>query len=271
MQNIFKTQAVVLRLAPYSESSRIVTWFTEEHGKIAGIIKGSQRRKSLFLGQYDLFYTCELLFYARALHGLHVIRECSPLKTRAVFRENWKAAACASYFTDLISKVCPFHAPQHGIFSLLDAALDCFAGPMPSELGLFWFEMKLLEALGIAPRLNECLNCRRALTSGEDEPLPAAHRLLFSCRRGGVLCKACAEGNPADAAVIAPDILSLLRFWQGSRNWRAAQSSRCSPVQVAEAERIIGQFMHYHLDVAGSARSLALDLMRTRLPACVTP
>ena len=91
---IVKTQAIVLRMIPFSETSRVVLWLTRDHGKIATIIKGAHRRRSPFVGQVDLFYTCELLVYLRLFRGLHIVKECSPLKPRTPLRSRWRATAC---------------------------------------------------------------------------------------------------------------------------------------------------------------------------------
>ncbi|MDO9543338.1 MAG: DNA repair protein RecO, partial [Kiritimatiellia bacterium] len=124
---IIKTQAIALKISPFSETSHVVTWLTAEHGKIATIIKGAQRPRNSFLGRYDLFYTCELLFYLRLFQGLHIVKECFPLKHRSAFRTYWPGTACASYFAGLVTKIAPFYAPQKNIYTLLDAALDFFS------------------------------------------------------------------------------------------------------------------------------------------------
>ena len=69
---IVKTQAIALRVAPYSESSCLVLWMTPDQGKIMTLIKGAWRRRSLFLGQVDVLYTCELLYDWRLNEELHV-------------------------------------------------------------------------------------------------------------------------------------------------------------------------------------------------------
>ena len=86
-------RAIVLRLHPFGNTSRIVFWLSAEHGKLATLAKGSQRPGSLLLGQFDLFYTCEILFYAKEQRNLHVLKECFPLEPRPGFRHDWRACA----------------------------------------------------------------------------------------------------------------------------------------------------------------------------------
>ena len=147
---ISKTEALVLRVSPFSTTSQVVTWLTPVHGRIASAVKGAVRPKSRFLGQYDLFYTCELLFYARERNGLHATRECTPLDTRSRLRTDWRAFACASYICDLVLRA-GIAGHQHELYELSVTALDslCTHGAKPPFL--FWFELQFLATLGLAP------------------------------------------------------------------------------------------------------------------------
>lgn len=271
---ILKTQAIALRIAPFGETSRIVTWLTADHGRLTTIIKGSQRRKSRFLGQYDLFYTCELLFYLRLHQGVHIVKECSPLKTRVALRSRWRAAACASYFAHLAGRISPPYAPHPELFRLLDKALDAFAEERQIEACLCWFELKTMAAMGLAPQLLACLQCRRRLDGrasvsgrgGTDDSGGHGRRVFFSHAGGGVLCGVCAGARGAAAEPLAPDVLGLLRFWQASRSWSSARIARCAPRQLEAVARLLGLLLRYHLEVAPIPRDLALEVMRRKGP-----
>ncbi|MBI2441975.1 MAG: DNA repair protein RecO [Lentisphaerae bacterium] len=272
---IIKSEAIALKITPFSETSRVVLWLTRDHGKIATIIKGAQRRRSPFVGQVDLFYTCELLFYLRLFRGLHIVKECFCLKPREPMRSRWRAAACASYFADLVGRISPRYAPHPELFRLLDMALDYFAEQAALELGLFWFELKLMKAMGLAPQLKECLRCHRPLQETETFSTERAsagkarEAAVFSWARGGVLCQVCAPLSRAAeaerATPITPDILALLRFWQASRSWRSALRLSCTPRQTRELERILGLFLQHHLEVSAPARAMAFTALRMPL------
>ena len=102
---ILRTEAIALRVSPFSRTSHVVTWLSPEHGRLATVVKGACRPKSAFLGQYDLFATCELLFYRRDHDGAHAIRECSPLEPRDELRDDWRRVTTASYLCDLLARV----------------------------------------------------------------------------------------------------------------------------------------------------------------------
>ncbi|MFN2352493.1 MAG: DNA repair protein RecO, partial [Kiritimatiellia bacterium] len=83
---IVRTKALVLRVVSFSETSQVVTWLTPGLGKLTTLIKGALRRGSPFQGQYDLFYTSELIYYERRQSEIHVAGECAVLKHRPQLR-----------------------------------------------------------------------------------------------------------------------------------------------------------------------------------------
>lgn len=251
---IEKTDAIVLRFHPFSNTSRIVTWLTPAGGRITTLVKGSQRPKSLFIGQYDLFYNCELVYYARDRAGVHIARECAPLKTRNRFRTDWKAAAAASYLSDLVYRISPPDAPPGGLFALLDGALDHLHEQGVSAPFVFWFELRLLRELGLAPRLAHCLECGKDL-------LPPARGSRFSYARGGILCPACAGGATDHSSEITPDIVAMLSGWQKADSPEAVRTTQCSPRQLGQLKHLLGLFLTYHLDTPLPSRTIAFRVL----------
>ena len=92
-----KCEAICLDVRPWSRTSHVVSWLTP-HGRIVTLVKGAVRPKSAFLGQYDLNYTCEIVWYRRAKGDLHALRECSPLVLRENLRGDWRALLAAEHF-----------------------------------------------------------------------------------------------------------------------------------------------------------------------------
>lgn len=256
---INKTEAIVLRWYPVSETSRVVSWLTPDHGRLATLLKGALRPHSAFLGQYDLFQTCELLYYARPHEGLMITREVCPLRSRSRLRTDWRACGVASYLCGLVGRITPPEAAQAELFHLLNEALDELAGEGASAPLLFWFELRLLEVLGLAPRLQRCLDCGR-------EAQPGRQPGGFAPIRGGWLCPACYPRDAADHLPLLPDVLALLTSWQRAPSSRSARTTRLTARQQAEVERILASFMVHHLEQPLTGREIALDLLARQLP-----
>ena len=153
---VVRTEAVVLRVHPFSRTSHLVVWLTREGLRLATSVKGAARPDSPFLGQYDLYYACDLLYYARARDGVHVARECEPLRRRDALRTNWRAEHCASWFAALANLVSDAGAPFPGLYRLLDETLDVLAAlpGAPSPALFARYEAKLLAEAGLRPNFD---------------------------------------------------------------------------------------------------------------------
>jgi DNA repair protein RecO (recombination protein O) len=259
---ILKTEALAIRMAPFSQTSRIVTWLTPGFGRLATLAKGALRPKSLFLGQCDLFRTCEILFYSRDPGGLHILRECSPVETRDRLRGDWRGAACASYAADLVFRSALEGTPQEGLYELGTRSFDALARGAACAQVLFWFELKLAELLGVAPRLDACPGCGRDISS------PPSAAATFCCVRGGLLCPDCARapraaihGRHPRPLRLSADTLRILRLWRACRLPDAAARTPCGVQQILELRRVLGVFLEFHLDMMPPGRSVALALL----------
>ena len=148
---IIKTQGIVLAIRPWSQTSHVVTWLTPDHGPVATLVKGAVRAKSAFLGQYDLFYLCDLLYYARASGDLHPLREVTPCNLREHLRGDWRATALAGYAADLVKDLAPANAEAATWFSFLDSLLTRLENAGGSLQELVRLEMEILQLAGWAP------------------------------------------------------------------------------------------------------------------------
>lgn len=252
---IAKTSAIVLGWEPIFTSSRRVIWFSRDFGPVTTIIRGSQRPKSFFLGQYDLFYTCELLFYRRGTAGARPTRECYPLKRRDHLRTDWRACAVASYLADLIHQVVPLEVAAPEIYQLLDQAFDHLAeGTAPFQV-MYGFEHALLQSMGHAPRLNRCASCNVA-------PAGTTREVAISYPRGGVLCGRCATGQTDRVERIPVEILEVLQLLASDGMQSRAAMRLQDPAIESYVSRVLGRFLLYHLNVTPRSRIIARRIVR---------
>lgn len=242
---ILKDEALALRMYPFGNTSRIVVWLSKTHGKLATLVKGSQRDRSAFLGQVDLFYTCEVLFYAREQRHLHVLKECAPLETRAALRSDWRACAAASYAAGLMDRALPFGPAPAGLYRLLADTLDRLAVRTPGPAFLPRFELLLLQELGLAPSWDACAKCRVDLRAGAAARLDVAH--------GAVWCEACAAGRGRAVSAAALDAIRRMR----GDVLPAALPERA----FREVRAIMGGLLEHQADFSPRARELAFQVL----------
>ena len=282
---IEKTEAIALRVSDFSNTSRMVAWLTPEGRRLVTSAKGALRPRSPFLGQFDLCYTCEVLYYAHGGGAVHVLHECTPLDTRAALRRRWRAALSASYATDLVGHVAESAPPTPALYALLRAALDQFARHGASAAALLAFETRLLAVLGLAPDLVGCPHCL-------DTALARGAR--FSVPEGRIVCPDCApdaavftmpttehaESLPNSIAREVPRavgsseitlpqrLLAPLRLAFGADVYAPGVFARLDVSDANLLRSFLGTFLHYHLDARLDGRAIAWDALSARpLPA----
>ena len=147
-----KTEAICLKIFPWSRTSHIVLWLTPS-GRVATSVKGAVRPKSMFLGQYDQNYTCEIVYYTNSRGSLHALRECCPLNIRESLRGNFRSLALADYFRSIVGELAPAGSECKEWYELLDQSLSALPQKGAERLlaQLLAFEMKVLSIVGLSP------------------------------------------------------------------------------------------------------------------------
>ena len=228
-----KTEAVCLGIRPWSRTSHIVTWLTGQ-GRVTTVVKGAVRPKSAFLGQYDVNYTCEIIYYAGGRGDVHALRECTPLKLREALRGRYRACVLAEYFRFLCGRLAPTGSEAAAWFRLLDGALDGLQSEDRHLVQtLVRFELDVLLLAGLAPDF-----------SGFD---PAAEWSAFSVETGSFTA-----AEDARRIRIARETADFLA------NPRQIAKNAKIPLDAA---RVIGVFYQFHLDSASEVRRSVLKII----------
>jgi DNA repair protein RecO (recombination protein O) len=144
------TPAILLRKTKLSDTSLILTWLTDAHGKLRTVARGARQAKSKFAGRLDLFYECEISFARSRKSDLHALREVVLRETHEGLRAQYERVSLASFFVELIELVTE---PEHGVPELSDLfrrALRHLDEHAASIRALEHFENELVRLLGIA-------------------------------------------------------------------------------------------------------------------------
>ena len=230
------TEAIVLSVRPWSRTSHIVSWLTRDAGRVTTVVKGAVRPKSAFLGQYDLFYTCELVYYARQRAGMWIPREISPIERRDALRGRWRETSLAAYAAAFAGELAPPDASSSEWFGLLSRHLDSLCAgtrsmtPDEALLALARFETSALGLAGLAP------DFRNADGDGSDMDF------AIDSGRPGRGTRTVKISRRAAAVVSGAD-----------------HSPR--PAAVRDALRFLGVFITYHLERPAAPRRSLVDLL----------
>lgn len=141
--------AILLRKVRLTETSLIVTWLSQDHGRIKTVAKGARGQKSRFSGLLDLFYGCDIQFTRSRKSDLHALREVTLQNPYPGLRVEYPRLLLAGYFVELLELVTEPEHPAPELYDLLQRALTYLNERPASRRALEHFEGELCRLLGI--------------------------------------------------------------------------------------------------------------------------
>ena len=205
-----RTRAIVLRTRAHGESDKIVTFLTQDWGKITGIAKGAKRSRRRFVNVLEPFTHVALRFRPSRSDGLAFILGCDWIRTYRSPGQDLKKFACASDMAELTDvMVAGREAGQETYLLLLHSLSALEDPPVLPTLFLPAFELRLLIDAGYAPNMTDCQLCGTALT-------PDDHTLAFSPSLSGLVCSQCAAQAGATFR-LSTETLMLFQVWLTSK------------------------------------------------------
>lgn len=182
-----KTLAIVLRVVEFSETSCIVTLFTEDFGKISALAKGARRPKSPFESALDLLALIRIVFLHKSSDALDLLTEARLARRFRAGARDLTRLYAGYYVAELLNELTDSGDPQRELFHAANAALEALDAEGDVGGIVLRFELSALRLLGHAPCVTECVEC------GGD--VGSSARVAFGLLAGGVLCSQCRSGK----------------------------------------------------------------------------
>ena len=188
-------KAVVLKVGDLGEADKIVTFYSKQAGKLAGIAKGAKKSKKRFSNKLEIFSLLDVLYDDRSRSGLVRIIEAELLIPYISLRENYDRYVGAALACELIYYWSRDYDADRNIFDLLIWALQNIDKGKSSRIVLIFFQIKLYTLLGYKLHLSGCIKC------GIEEQ--AGKPYVFHPGRHGLLCRNCSP------SLISREMISL--------------------------------------------------------------
>ena len=230
---IVRTDAVVLRSFDYSETSRIATLLTRQHGVVGAIGKGARRPKSTFGSTLQPGAYIQAVYYYRAGRGLQTLRETSHVQRFSRLTSDLERVTLALRALELTRALLDEGEPHPLVLEALVRTLtylDLADERLPNALA--WYQLRLATVLGFAPDLHRA----------ELDALPEG---------GGVLVlESGAVRDAADGPRQMEASRAALRAFAvfARADLETAGRMRLAPEARAEVEALIDGFLAVHTD-----------------------
>src|SRR5438046_1807431 len=111
-----KAQALVIRTTDFSETSRIVTLWTRELGKVRALAKGGRRLKSNFESALDLLTGCDIVLLRKSSGSLDLLTEARVRERFPLLRHDLHALYGAYYLAELLNDWTETYDPHPPLY-----------------------------------------------------------------------------------------------------------------------------------------------------------
>lgn len=231
------TPALVLRTRPFGESDMIVSFLTQDLGKITGIAKGAKRSRRRFMNSLEPFSLVNLHLKSYPNRSLAFIVAAELLVGFKQLVTSLVKISYASYMVEITEGLIAEREQNNLVFQHLRNGLSYLDENKPSLSFLTSFELVLLRLAGYQPSLDSCKRCGDVRTTA---------RWHFSFKDGGILCDSCARATKQTFPIgrVAVQALSDL---QAGHN-PAMSPLRLPSSAVTEIRSLIVQFIQFHMD-----------------------
>ncbi len=231
----FVDEAVVLRRIDFADADRILTVLTREHGKLGVIAKGVRKPRARMAAHTDLFVRSSMQL-AQGRGELFTLTQAQRVDVPTPMADPLRAA-CAALIAELADSVLEAHHPDAATYDLIAGALSDTLDNQRDPRGVVvWCTRRLIDRLGYAPRVDDCVGCER--------PLPEAPA-WFSASGGGMLCASCAVNDPS-AVECSVRVIKVLRCIQ-ARNLDLYVRLRLDDATLTTFESILERELAQHL------------------------
>lgn len=179
---IVTTPAIVLHSRPYGESSRIVTLYTRDYGRMGVVARGVSRPRSRLAALLQPMSHISVVVYTKEGRDLQNLSAAETLSRSASQSISLEALTAGLSVVELVNAVTLDHDPNYHLFDELVLTLRYIGSDDAPERRIqLGFMVRTAEILGYALRTDVCGVCEEALQG-------CADTVRFNVEVGAPLC-----------------------------------------------------------------------------------
>ncbi len=228
------TDAIVLHVFDYLETSRIFKLATRELGVQSVLARGARRSSGRFGSALDLFAEGVAQLEVRPGRDMQTLTGFDVVRSRPALAADLARFTAAATVSECVQRVVTEdHSPEaYAITQRVFNALTLVDGPsvVTTTLGGLW---QLVAELGFAPNLEDCASCHATV----EVEVPAS----FSHAAGGVLCASCSARAPG-ARRLPSAARAAIRAWIMGEELPALAES-----EGRAHQRLLREFLGHHV------------------------
>lgn len=231
--SLLQTDAVVLHVADYLESSRILRLATRDAGVQSVVARGARSSKKRFGSAVDLFAEGQAQIQMKQGRDLHALNGFDVTVARPSLALEMGRFTAASAIAECVLRLVHEEAAP-AVYDTLVDGLNRLAAAAPADtssvaLSVLW---QVVGEVGYRPTIDDCIECHTSLEAEDDA--------RFSPAAGGTLCPQCARRAPGGRLLPASARATLRRWFRG-------ETLPLDALEVRAHQRLLREFLAQHL------------------------
>lgn len=230
----YRSRAIILKTIDYRDADKLVTLFSEKHGKIRAVARGVKKPASSLRVCLQPF--CHSQLYLSGGKELENVTQGKLIDFFPGIREDIDLTLQVLYLMELLDKSMMDRMPIAPLYTTTLEVLEYLNSNGFNPLVIRYFEASLLKFLGYQPMLDGCVVCGKS-----DSKLMA-----FNLMQGGVMCPACSQERISDFDFNG-ESLAILRLINAS-GVQTMHRIKASDGALKNLELFLERYLEYHLE-----------------------
>lgn len=243
--SILKSEAVVLKTHDFHETSKIISLYSKEAGRLQLIAKGVRSSKSKFGALLDGLNYLRIVYYFKETRELQLLSNAELIKAFSHLRDDLERFSYASIVVEIIYRTQLLGEKNPRLFYTIISSLE---GINDSENYRNYFNaflIRFIEISGFHPKLRRCLNCGRP---------PEGNYVYFNFDRGGYFCEKCNKSQSSGFRLSVDGLKFILALRDYS--WQNIGKITVSKKILLEIENFLLYYLKVHFDGLTTLRSV---------------
>lgn len=243
---IVKEKCIVLNSIHWKDSSKIVTMFSRENGRIKVIARGAFRKNSPFGGLLESLNIIDAVISEKSARSLQILTDAEIQNNFQKLRMMPDHFPYALAILEMINQIFEFSHSEAVFFDFTCTVLLELERSTDPEAVFWYFLIKISSFLGFKPEFTICQSCKDTL-SGKNA--------LFSYATGQVICQNCRDFSSGSDVLSSADKDFLIKL-QSFPHKRTGDLMRNHPNQ--NLTPLLIQYLNFHLEKQITLNALSL-------------
>jgi len=242
---IQKAEAIVLKTLNHGDTSKIITLYSRESGRLKLIAKGVRSPKSKAMGLFQPTRHIQVIYYAKSTSDLQLFKSGELIDGFFGLEEDFDRLTLAQVMVELLDRSVEDEESHSILFQLLVDSLSRLSNNTIASAETYWFfHTHLLLELGFRPHVGRCSVCREALDDGGSLGLGSSQLECVRCHQPG-----------HDSILVSGVILKVIQKLLDS-NWSEVEPSTLNARERRILWDFLWQFTFHHIESARGMKSL---------------